>query len=188
MGTSRSLIALATLAVVAAVPPTVRGAAGQPVDVDASVVPINVDAAVVPIDASDSVQPLEVQQNQGTLTTVTLSSDVLFAFNSSTLTATAQRTIDNLAARIRNTGAKRISVDGYTDSIGSAAYNLGLSRRRAAAVQRALGGALGGSGAPRIVTRGHGEADPVAPNTKDGHDNPVGRAQNRRVVISFPRG
>jgi flagellar motor protein MotB len=39
----------------------------------------------------------------------------------------------------------------------------------------------GGSG-------GHGEADPVAPNTEDGHDDPAGRAQNRRVVISFPRG
>jgi DNA-binding response OmpR family regulator len=78
-----------------------------------------------------------------------------------------------------------ILVDGYTDSIGSADYNLGLSRRRAAAVQQALRAAL--AGAPRIVTTGHGEADPVAPNTQNGHDNPAGRAQNRRVVISFSR-
>jgi outer membrane protein OmpA-like peptidoglycan-associated protein len=187
MGVSRSVGALTALAL-AAVPATVRAAAGQPVDVDASVVPINVDAAVVPIDVQDSVQSLEVQHQQGALTTVTLSSDVLFAFNSSTLTATAQQTIDNLATRLRGVGAKHISVDGYTDSVGSAAYNLGLSRRRAAAVQRALSAALGGSTAPRIVTHGHGEADPVAPNTQNGHDNPAGRAQNRRVVISFPRG
>jgi outer membrane protein OmpA-like peptidoglycan-associated protein len=172
--------------VIAAVPATARGAAAAPVDVDASVVPIDVDAAVVPIDLPDSIQPLEVQQQQGALTTVTLSSDVLFAFNSSTLTATAHQTIDHLAARLRSGGAKSIFVDGYTDSIGSAAYNLGLSGRRAASVQQALQAALGGPGAPRIITRGHGEADPVAPNTKDGHDNPAGRAQNRRVVISFP--
>lgn len=85
-------------------------------------------------------------------------------------------------------GGTSISVDGYTDSIGSVDYNLGLSRRRAGSVQQALSAALGGSGATRIVTHGHDEADPVAPNTQDGHDNPAGRAQNRRVVISFSRG
>lgn len=188
MRASRSLAALFALVVFAAVPATVEGAIVGQVNIAAAIVPINVDAAIVPIDLQGSVQPLEVQHDQGALTTVTLSSDVLFAFNSSTPTATAQHTIDRLAVRLRGTGAKRISVDGYTDSIGSVAYNLGLSRRRATAVQRALSAALGGSGAPRIVTRGHGEADPVAPNTKDGHDNPAGRAQNRRVVISFPRG
>jgi outer membrane protein OmpA-like peptidoglycan-associated protein len=114
-----SLIALLTLVVTAAIPATVRGAAGQPVDVDASVVPINVDAALVPINVQGSIQPLEVQHEQGALTTVTLSSDVLFAFNSSSLTGTAQQTIDGLAGRLRSSGAKRISVDGYTDSIGS---------------------------------------------------------------------
>jgi outer membrane protein OmpA-like peptidoglycan-associated protein len=151
-------------------------------------VPINLDAAVVPIDVADSIQPLEVQRNLGTVTTVTLSSDVLFAFNSSTLTDTARQTIDRLAARLRSSGAKRISVDGYTDSIGSTVYNLGLSRRRASSVQQALRAALGGPGAPQIVARGHGEADPVAPNSQNGHDDPAGRAQNRRVVIIFPRG
>jgi outer membrane protein OmpA-like peptidoglycan-associated protein len=152
------------------------------------VLPINVDAAVVPIDLQGSVQPLEVQRDRGALTTVTLSSDVLFAFNSSTLTATAQQTIDRLAGRLRSRGVKSVFVDGYTNSIGSAAYNLGLSGRRASSVQRTLRTAMGGPATLRIVTRGHGEADPVAPNTQDGHDNPAGRAQNRRVVISFPRG
>jgi outer membrane protein OmpA-like peptidoglycan-associated protein len=187
MGIARSLVALLALVVVAAVPATVRGAVAAPLDVEGSVVPINVDASVVPIDVQDSVQPLEVQHNQGAITTVTLSSDVLFAFNSSTLTATAQQTINRLAARLRSGGARSISIDGYTDSIGSVAYNLGLSHRRAASVQQALSAALGGPGAPRIVTHGHGEANPVAPNTQDGHDNPAGRAQNRRVAISFPR-
>ncbi len=187
MSVSRSLAGLLALTVVAAIPATGRGAVVGSSQVDASVVPINVDAAVVAIEAQDSVQALEVQRSQGARTTVTLSSDVLFAFNQSVLTATALQTIDRLAASLRSHGVKSILVDGYTDSIGSAVYNLGLSRRRAASVQQALRAALRGPGAPRIVARGHGEADPVAPNTQNGHDNPAGRAQNRRVVISFPR-
>lgn len=187
MAVSRWFASMLALVVVAALPATVRGAVVGVTQIDASVVPIDVDAAVVPIDVRDSVQTLEVERNSGTRTTVTLSSDVLFAFNRSTLTATAQQTINRLAGRLRSRGAGSIHVDGYTDSVGSAAYNLGLSRRRASAVQRALRAALGGSGSLQIVTRGHGEADPVAPNEKDGHDNPAGRAQNRRVVISFPR-
>jgi OmpA-OmpF porin, OOP family len=186
MRVPRLSAALLALVVVAAVPSTVRAAAAAQADIDASVVPIDADAAVVPIDAADSIQPLEVQDDQGARTTVTLSSDVLFAFNKSTLTATARQTIDRLAGRFRSQRVNDIFIDGYTDSIGSAAYNLGLSRRRASAVQHVLRAALGGSGALRIVTRGHGEADPVAPNTQNEHDNPAGRAQNRRVVISFP--
>lgn len=188
MAISRSLSALFALAVLAAVPPMARGAEVVQANVEAAVVPINADAAVVPLDLQDSIQALEVQHQQGARTTVTLSSDVLFAFNSSALTATAQQTISRLAGQLRSSGAKSISVDGYTDSIGSVDYNLGLSRRRAGSVQQALSAALGGSGAARIVTHGHGEADPVAPNTQDGHDDPAGRAQNRRVVISFSRG
>lgn len=42
-------------------------------------------------------------------------------------------------------------------------------------------------GGQRIVARGHGAADPVAPNTVNGKDNPAGRARNRRVTIAFPR-
>jgi outer membrane protein OmpA-like peptidoglycan-associated protein len=186
MAVSRSLAALLALAFVALVP-AARASAVVQADIDASVVSINVDAAVVPIDVQAYIQALEVQRNRGALTTVTLASDVLFAFNSATLTSTARQTIDRLAGRLQTRGAKSLFVDGYTDSVGSPAYNLGLSRRRAASVQQALHAALGGAGAPRIVTRGHGEADPVAPNTQNGHDNPAGRAQNRRVVVSFPR-
>ena len=160
---------LLALVVAAAVPSTVRAADASQADIDASVVPIDADAAVVPIDAADSIQPLEVQHDQGARTTVTLSSDVLFAFNKSTLTAAARQTIDRIARRFPSQRVNGILVDGYTDSVGSVAYNLGLSRRRASAVRQVLQAALGGSGAPRIVTRGHGEADPVAPNTQNGH-------------------
>ena len=120
MGIPRSLTSLLALSVVAAVPATAGGAATGQLNVDASVVPLNVDAAVVPIDVQDSVQPLAVQSDRGTVTTVTLSSDVLFAFNSSTLTATARQTIDRIAGGIQSRGVTRIALDGYTDGIGVA--------------------------------------------------------------------
>jgi outer membrane protein OmpA-like peptidoglycan-associated protein len=70
----------------------------------------------------------------------------------------------------------RISVDGYTDSVGSDAYNEKLSKRRAEAAQRYLVGK--GVDASRITVRGLGETNPVADNaTADG------RAENRRVEI-----
>jgi outer membrane protein OmpA-like peptidoglycan-associated protein len=62
--------------------------------------------------------------------------------------------------------------------------SLGLSRRRAQPVAVALRR----RGAPRLVVRGQGEADPGAPNAnKDGSDNPKDRARYGRVTITFVR-
>ena len=68
-------------------------------------------------------------------------------------------------------------VDGYTDSTGEEAYNVGLSKRRAQAVAdyvKSQGVNLG----DRFAVNGYGEAYPVASN-----DTAEGRAQNRRVVL-----
>jgi outer membrane protein OmpA-like peptidoglycan-associated protein len=124
---------------------------------------------------------------------VTLAADVLFRFDSASLSRRAQSRITEAAERIAEDDPRVVRVTGYTDSRGSDAYNLGLSRRRAAAVTEALraelsSGGSGGEAAPRLRTSGRGEADPVAPNTKpDGTDNPRGRARNRRVEVVFPR-
>jgi OmpA-OmpF porin, OOP family len=70
-----------------------------------------------------------------------------------------------------------ISIEGYTDSIGSETYNQGLSERRAAAVKAYLleNGVADGT---RMKTAGHGESQPIADNsTKEG------RFKNRRVEI-----
>lgn len=118
---------------------------------------------------------------------VVLSADVLFAFNRATLTSKARSRIDVAVRELRARRPSQVTVAGYTDAKGSPGYNLELSRRRAAAVARALRSALG-SGAPSLQAEGHGEADPVEANTrKDGSDNPKGRARNRRVEITFPK-
>jgi outer membrane protein OmpA-like peptidoglycan-associated protein len=63
------------------------------------------------------------------------------------------------------------------------AHNQTLSEQRATAVQAALEPALGRSDLTTDVS-GRGSADPVAPNSIDGSDNPDGRAANRRVTIT----
>lgn len=115
---------------------------------------------------------------------VVLAADVLFAFNKATLTAKAKSRIAEAAAILRQKAHGQVQVNGYTDSKGSNSYNLALSQRRAAAVQKALAPQLKGTGIT-LVPKGHGEADPVAPNTVDGHDNAKGRALNRRVEIVY---
>jgi len=76
-----------------------------------------------------------------------------------------------------------VTVEGYTDSRGTKAFNMQLSQERANAVKDWLV-KNGNLPAPNITARGFGEQNPVAPNTNpNGSDNPAGRALNRRVSI-----
>lgn len=133
------------------------------------------------IDLDDSTETLKSQKHVGGKTAVTINSDVLFDFDKARLTANAKKTLDGLTSKLR-AGKGAIQVDGYTDSKGSDSYNLRLSKRRAAAVRTYLAQQVPGKS---IKAAGHGEAHPVAPNTKNGKDNPAGRAKNRRVTISY---
>jgi OOP family OmpA-OmpF porin len=67
---------------------------------------------------------------------------------------------------------------GYTDSVGSEDYNLGLSERRAEAAASYVGDKFG-IDSTRLVTTWYGEINPVADN-----DTEEGRALNRRVEIA----
>jgi len=181
---SRSARALATALVAAAVaspaaaqgPPTQTAPLqiyGSPLAIDDQ--PLSIDLPVNSLDNTVSVQ------NTG----VVLQADVLFAFNSARLTGAAKSRIAQAVANIRKRHPRALKIQGYTDSIGTQSYNLGLSQRRAEAVERALQKALG-AGAPPMTATGYGEADPVAANTNpDGSDNPRGRALNRRVAIHY---
>lgn len=118
--------------------------------------------------------------------TFIVAADVLFAFDKATLSGAARARLGEVVATLRTAArSKTVSVDGYTDAKGSPAYNMRLSQRRAQAVATALRGRLGGT-AITVAAHGHGSAKPIAPNTKkNGADNPRGRAENRRVEISF---
>lgn len=116
---------------------------------------------------------------------VVLAADVLFEFDSATLTPAAEARLSEAAATLTEEGQDPVQVVGHTDGMGDDAYNLDLSQRRAQAVRDALARL-----APDFTYQvdGKGEAEPVAPNTNDdGSDNPDGRARNRRVAITFAK-
>jgi outer membrane protein OmpA-like peptidoglycan-associated protein len=102
--------------------------------------------------------------------------DVLFEFDKADLTRDAERTIADIADVLQDVRARRISVEGHTDSVGTIAYNHQLSERRARSVASSL--TRQGISRRRIVTRGFGESDPIASNRSE-----RGRARNRRVEV-----
>ena len=113
--------------------------------------------------------------------------DVLFEFDSADLTDAANGKIAAVAEIVVRLAPERtLSVEGHTDTVGDAGYNLELSLRRALAVSDAL--QAGGVAGARLRTVGHGERFPVADNrTPDGRDDPAGRAANRRVEVVIQR-
>lgn len=127
----------------------------------------------------------ETVTRSGDTVEVELAADVLFEFDSATLTPDAA---DRIAALGPDIGAAAragtVTVTGYTDDVGDDAYNQDLSERRAEAVHAALASAVDRADLAFEVS-GRGEADPVAPNQIDGVDNPDGRARNRRVTIRY---
>ncbi len=107
--------------------------------------------------------------------------DVLFEFNRAEVKASAQARMAQLADFLRQYPDRRVSIEGHTDSVGSAAYNAELSQRRAEAIRGQLIGL--GIAPERISSVGYGKDFPVAANDTD-----TNRAINRRVevVISEP--
>ncbi|WP_104203671.1 OmpA family protein [Billgrantia saliphila] len=108
--------------------------------------------------------------------TVTLDSEVTFAFDSAEIRPQAHRTLDEVATTLRENPDLRVRIEGHTDSVGSAQYNQDLSQRRADSVKEYL--VSRGIDERRMTTRGFGEENPVATNETD-----AGRQQNRRVEI-----
>ena len=121
-------------------------------------------------------QDLQAKQTErGTLVTF---GDVLFDLNKAELKPAGMRGVQKLAEFLNDNPERKVVVEGYTDSTGSASYNQQLSERRAQSVMRALTRA--GVDAQRIQTVGYGEEYPVASN-----DTPASRAMNRRVEVTI---
>jgi len=113
---------------------------------------------------------------------LTVGSDAMFAFNEATLTAAAQQTLAALGPAVTKAGKHPIQINGYTDSVGTDAYNKVLSLQRARSVRDWL--AAHHYALASTPIQGLGKQSPVAPNTNpNGSDNPAGRAKNRRVEV-----
>jgi outer membrane protein OmpA-like peptidoglycan-associated protein len=113
------------------------------------------------------------ETNRGLVLTL---GDVLFDVNQATLTPGAMNNLSTLVTFLKEHPERHVTIEGYTDSAGSEAYNLELSQRRAEAVRHFL--IQSGIEVSRLRATGYGEASPIAPNTTS-----AGRLQNRRVEV-----
>jgi OOP family OmpA-OmpF porin len=102
---------------------------------------------------------------------------VHFGFNKDTLTKDAKADLDKMAEAVPNTKGYILTVEGATDSVGSADYNYDLSQRRASAVIQYLASEHG-IPAHKIYLIGLGKDKPV-----DTNKTREGRAANRRVDV-----
>ncbi len=134
------------------------------------------------LDLQKAQKEFQAQQSGRSLS-MNLSGDVLFDYDKTVLKPEAEQALKKVAVVLSQFPESKVTVEGYTDSKGTKATNMQLSRERAQAVKDWLV-KNGGVAAPNITTKGFGEQYPIAANKNaDGSDNPLGRALNRRVSI-----
>ncbi|MDK3016619.1 OmpA family protein [Pseudodonghicola flavimaris] len=114
--------------------------------------------------------------NTGDQLVLTLPTDITFATDSFTVRPALRADLNTVSQHLLRYPDMMVQVIGHTDSDGDAAYNVGLSQRRASAVANILQA----NGVPytRLTTIGRGEEVPIASNL-----TAEGKARNRRVEI-----
>lgn len=109
---------------------------------------------------------------------VSIKAEALFDFDKAIVKPEGKKLLDQVVAQQKAIKLETIIAIGHTDSIGSDAYNQGLSERRAAAVKAYL--VTQGIDANRITASGKGKSQPIADNK-----TAAGRAKNRRVDVEI---
>jgi len=104
---------------------------------------------------------------------------IYFDFDKSTIKPESRPALEAAAKMLTENPTINVEIQGHTDSVGSADYNLSLSDRRAAAVVAYLVTNLG-IDQSRLTSRGYGKTMPIATNSTD-----AGRALNRRVEFKI---
>ena len=103
-------------------------------------------------------------------------SGVNFDFNKAVVRPDAKEILKSDIKILKENPQLRVEVQGHTDDTGAAAYNMGLSERRAQALKDYL--VSQGIAANRLTSRGYGEDRPRFPN-----DSEANRAKNRRAEL-----
>ena len=103
-------------------------------------------------------------------------SDIKFFPNDATVVESWEPMLDSLAAYMLGNDRLEVMLRGYSDNVGTDAYNLGLSRQRAVEVKKKL--IARGVNEYRIEIEAKGTADPIGDNSTY-----EGRIMNNRVAI-----
>lgn len=120
----------------------------------------------------------EVQTVTEMKTTGAAGDNILYDFGSAALGMEYHDELDKVAEYMQSNPTSYAVLAGYTDSVGSEEYNLGLSRRRAESAAAYLMNSAN-IDEDRIVLQWFGELNPVA-----GNDTSEGRRMNRRVEVA----
>ncbi len=104
------------------------------------------------------------------------SSVALFDFDKSDIKPEAYPMLDEGVRILEMNPSMNVTLQGHTDNVGNADYNMGLSLRRADAIKAYL--VKKGIAADRLATEGFGSTKPVSMD-----DTELGRSLNRRVEI-----
>ena len=99
-----------------------------------------------------------------------------FDFDKAIIKPESKPTVNEVIRMMEQSPDLKLSINGYTDNVGTHEYNVKLSQARAAAVVDALTKA--GIAADRLSSAGFGDSNPIDDNGK-----PEGRAKNRRVEL-----
>ena len=102
---------------------------------------------------------------------------IYFDFASDRLRSESEPVLREISEALRKNPEWKLTINGHTDNVGGDAFNLDLSKRRSAAVRRALSETYHIDPA-RLSTAGFGASQP-----KESNDTLEGRAKNRRVEL-----
>ncbi len=112
--------------------------------------------------------------------------NILYEFDKASLTEASKIILDDLFKIMIDNKNIEIELGAHTDIIGSFAYNIDLSNRRAQSCVDYL--VSKGIDERRMRSKGYGYTVPVAENKlKNGADNPEGRALNRRTEFKVTK-
>jgi OmpA-OmpF porin, OOP family len=93
-------------------------------------------------------------------TRVTYSAESMFGFDKSAVQPEGMAALDTFSKELQGTRFDKVSVEGYTDRLGSSEYNQKLSMERAEAVKAYLV-SKGGVDAAKVTAAGMGEGNPA---------------------------
>jgi len=103
---------------------------------------------------------------------------IQFDFNQATIKPQSEPVLKEVGEFLKQQPDLKLNIQGHTDNVGKAAYNLDLSKKRAESVKTYLVQNFQ-IDASRLTTEGFGDTKPIAKN-----DTEQGRAQNRRVELA----
>ncbi len=132
----------------------------------------------VDLKKKDAPKKLDVKLKELKEDTKLTLNNITFESNSADLNESSYVELDRVVKLMKDNPEINIEISAHTDNVGSDAYNLRLSKRRAQSVVQYLLDA--GIDQNRMIPKGYGESKPLVPNDTDEH-----KAMNRRVELKI---